>query len=185
MSPYLAAIAAIVTPAILILASGNLVTSTLQRLARVVDRCRVLMTRLEESHEAHDERALRVYAAWLRRDRTRVELAERALRFFYTAIAFFVAACLAIAADRIFRDNAALVALALTVFGAIGLLGGTACLVFETNFAIGSLREEIDFTLQHPEERQALGPEHSRVGRVLERLAGGWRHHPAAEPETE
>ena len=60
-----------------------------------------------------------------------------------------------------FRDNAALFALGLTVVGATSLLGGTACLVLETNYAIGSLREEIDFTLQHPEERQALGPESS------------------------
>jgi hypothetical protein len=183
MSPYLAAIAAIVTPAILILACGNLVTSTLSRLARVVDRSRVLMTRLEESFEAHDDRALKTYAAWLRRDRARVELAERALRFFYTAIAFFVTACLAIAADRIFRDNAALFALGLTVVGATSLLGGTACLVLETNYAIGSLREEIDFTLQHPEERQALGPESSHTKRLLDRLTGGLRHHPPAEAE--
>lgn len=54
-SPALAIISAMITPAILILASGNLVNSTLTRLGRIVDRTRALIDRLNGCLVAGDE----------------------------------------------------------------------------------------------------------------------------------
>ena len=44
-NPSLAIVSAMITPAILILAAGSLVSSTLVRLGRIVDQTRVLVDR--------------------------------------------------------------------------------------------------------------------------------------------
>ena len=140
---FLQIISASLTPAILILATGSLVNSTLTRLGRIVDRARVLMDRMErERHNGivpgpDEMRFLRTYAR-------RAALAERALTMYYAAIGFFVASSLVITIDRLTRDSVPWLSLALVTCGAILLFSGTAALVIETNMATGILREEIE-----------------------------------------
>lgn len=144
--PSTALISAMITPAILILATGNLVTSTLARLARVVDRTRFLIDRLQEAVRDGDVIRAEVHRTLLWRYTRRSALVERALSSYYLAIGFFVAACLAIAFDNVMRDKVPWLAPALTVTGAIIMLIGTLAIFLETNMAHNIMLLEVQLT---------------------------------------
>lgn len=141
-----ALISAMITPAILILASGSLVTSTLQRLSRVVDRSRFLIERLQEAMRNGDEEHVTLYRTLLRRYRRRNALVERALAAYYLAIGLFVTSCLAIAFDNVMRDRVPWLAPTFTVSGSVILLLGTLAIFLETSLAIGVMRTELELS---------------------------------------
>lgn len=148
LSPHLMSslsiISAMITPAILILATGNLVASTLTRVGRVFDRARIIMDRLEECIRNGDQTRADLYSDLLKDYRVRASLTERALTIFYGSIGFFVTASLAIGFDNFIHDTIPWLATLLTVLGAVLLLCGTLALFLETNFAAGLLRREIE-----------------------------------------
>lgn len=147
LSPHLMSsltiISAMITPAILILATGNLVSSTLTRLGRVFDRARTVMERLEDRVAQGDHVSADLYRDLLKDYRVRATLTERALTIYYAAIGFFVAASLAIGFDNFIHDTIPWLATLLTVVGAILLFLGTLALFLETNVAAGLLRREM------------------------------------------
>ena len=140
----LSIISAMITPAILILASGSLVASTLTRVGRVFDRARIVVVRLEECRKADDREGVALFEGLLGDYQRRASFVERALSLYYTAIGFFVAASLSIALDNFMRDLIPWLAITLTVLGAMLLLFGTIGLVLETNLATGLLQREIE-----------------------------------------
>jgi hypothetical protein len=87
-SPAQAMIAAMVTPALLILAASSLIATALLRLARVVDRVR------KRSEVAARDPTERI------RHQRRALLAERAVALFFFAVVSFVIAGFAIAIDH-------------------------------------------------------------------------------------
>jgi hypothetical protein len=143
-SPFLAVISAMITPAILILATGSLVSSTLIRVGRIVDRARILMDQVAEFRSGGDETRATITIGWLLQYRRRAALVERALTLYYSAIGVFVAGSLAISIDNLTHDAIPWLSLFLVVIGAIFLFAGTLALVIETNMATGGLRREID-----------------------------------------
>jgi hypothetical protein len=145
VSPFLRIISAMITPAILILATGSLVTSTMARLNRAGDRARALIIQLPEADG--DPQRIELYRGWLFRYRRRSGLTERALTSFYVAIFMFVGGSLAIAADDVLHASVPWLSLALVVTGALVLFFGTAALVIETQLATGQLRSEIEFAM--------------------------------------
>lgn len=147
---FLRIISAMITPAILILAAGSLVASTLTRPARIVDRARDLLDHIEEKRKTGDEGRVQTLTSWLWAYARRASLAERALTLFYIAIGSFVAASLAITIDSLTGDAIPWLSLALVVIGAGLLFAGTATLVIETNIATGQLRSEIDESIELP-----------------------------------
>ncbi|MDE2480898.1 MAG: DUF2721 domain-containing protein [bacterium] len=139
-----AIIAQMITPAIFILACGNLVASTMSRVARVVDRSRLL---LDESH-AHTEHSeahtfitteLDVY-------KRRAVLLENALTLYYSAIGTFVLASLFVALSALIAA-VLWVPTALTVFGAVLVLFGALASLREVRLATGTTRKLIDRAL--------------------------------------
>jgi len=146
-SGLLGIISAMITPAILILATGSLVASTLTRLGRIVDRARALLRDIAEFRRQGDSISASLSEGWLQSYQRRSQFAERALTIYYIAIFLFVAASLAIAIDDITRGYVPWLALTLTVLGAFCLFAGTAALVFETNIATGQILLEIDAAL--------------------------------------
>lgn len=147
MSPFngsgLSIISAMMTPAILLLASGNLVSSTLTRIARVFDRAREIIDRTRLARLADDIVATELLETMLRSYLRRTGLLERALSAYYLAIGLFVAASLAIAFDNVIGNAVPWLATALVVAGAILLLLGSLAIFLETNLAAGVLRHEI------------------------------------------
>lgn len=144
----LGVIAAMITPAFLILGAANLIGSSLTRLARSVDRARAVMDRMNAHRQAGEDAAASACVAQLRRYRVRGLLVEISLAGFYLAIGCFVAASLAIAITHVWNDANSWVPAWLTVGGAVLLFAGTLLLFSETALATAMLRAEIDGALE-------------------------------------
>jgi hypothetical protein len=143
-APALAVISAMITPAILILATGNLVASTLTRLGRITDRARVLIQLQRDYRMRKDVEGASGFDGLLRGYVRRAWLVERALSAYYLAIGLFVAASLAIAFDAVVHDALPWLASGFVVTGAILLLVGTLLIFLETSQAYNLLRNEIN-----------------------------------------
>jgi hypothetical protein len=94
-------IAAMVTPALFILAASSLVSSALVRMARVSDRARVLTVAAREGGHERLGATPAQLREWLKLHESRARHAERAIAALYLAVVFFVATCLGIALERI------------------------------------------------------------------------------------
>ena len=147
--PALAIISAMITPAILILASGNLVSSTLTRLGRIADRARAISNDIETCRAHGDNRCVESLTDVLTIYRRRSLFVGRALSAYYAAIGFFIITSLTIALDNFMRDIVPWLAVVLTVLGVLLLLLGTVALVVETNLASGLLWRELDIVRRH------------------------------------
>ena len=101
LSASLTVLTAMITPAVLISASGTMILSTSTRLGRVVDRVRSLSDRLQELSRAEspaefaEERRAMLYDQ-LDKLTSRSRLLQRALTTFYVAVGVFVATSVAI-----------------------------------------------------------------------------------------
>lgn len=150
-------LAAMITPAILISASGTLVLSTSNRLSRVVDRVRVLARDAEQLREpieagssdpvlAAAKRSLIINQ--LRALSRRVLLLRSALAALYAAIGFLVASSLAVGALTTLSLVTRWPAIALALLGACTLLWGSVLLVREGLLAVGSTLQEMQHVRQ-------------------------------------
>jgi len=142
-------ISTMITPAVLILAAGNLVTSTFSRVIRISDRARVMMGQYDAAKKEGRTGATALYAELLVEYRKRSVVAERALSSFYLSIGLLVMASLAIAVDRLLGDRIPWVPVALTVMGAVLLLVGVLSLFIETRISQGAIRREIELHEKH------------------------------------
>jgi hypothetical protein len=159
-SSGLTVLGAMVTPALLILACGTLITSTASRLARIVDRVRKLSAALEklwadpspdfaEVRRAELERQLAIHA-----DRGR--LIQRSLTSFYLALGLFVATSLSLAGVA-FLPRLSWLPTTLGIVGSLVLFYGCVLLIRETRLALGAVRSEMDFVLSLRERYAARG----------------------------
>jgi hypothetical protein len=145
-------LAAMITPALLISASGTFILSTSSRLGRVVDRVRALSERIEELIHGGDEMEMReerqaMYIQQMGQLSTRSHLLQRSLTFFYFASGMFVLTSVAIGMISFVNERWHIhwVPLALGIVGALAMLVGSILLVREANLAVHSLEEEMAF----------------------------------------
>jgi len=150
LTSSLAVLTAMITPAVLISASGTMILSTSTRLGRVVDRVRMLSDRLrqltadEESEFLEEERAM-LYDQ-LDKLTSRSRLLQRALTTFYLAVGVFVASSVAIGVVAFFeRLRGAWVPVVMGLIGAVFLFYGSMLLVFEARLALSTTHAEMDF----------------------------------------
>jgi hypothetical protein len=144
-------LSAMITPAVLISASGTLVLSTSVRLARVVDRVRALSANLEDLfHAAADaiaaarrEEVERQLELQTRRGR----LIQRALTSFYVALCVFVGTTISIALSA-FAPATAWAPTGLGILGMLAMFYGCVLLVRETRLALVSVDLEMAFVLE-------------------------------------
>jgi len=131
MSAAQALIAAMLTPALLILASGSLIAAALMRLGRIVDRVRALATIAAPAPEEvarHEERA---------------RLALRAISAYFVAVALFVAAGAAIALDHALDGRVAWLPVALTLTGMALIVAGVAAMTLESRSSARLIADDI------------------------------------------
>ena len=143
-------LAGMVTPAVLISAAGTLVFSTTSRLARLVDRARVLAHELEAIAERPDvpfaaERRAEIEHHLTVRAR-RSHLVQSAVTRFYIALGFFVAATMGVGLVAIF-PAVDWVPPVLGILGSMGLFSGCIQLLRETRLALGAVDREMSFAL--------------------------------------
>lgn len=151
-----AVLTAIVAPAILTNASSVLALGTSNRLARVVDRTRIVAAQLASLHPGAAD--YQMWAAQLTPLHVRGQLLVKALRFFYAGLGLFAASALVSVGGSIasyysqailFYTTAALAILtgAAAVFG---LCAGCVLMVRETQLAVKYLEEEAKTEAAHP-----------------------------------
>jgi len=153
-SAAMAMIAAMITPALLILASASLVATALVRMARVVDRARVLAA---IAHEGDWEK-LGATPAQLRtaleRHAKRARYAEWSIALLYATVVVFVVTCISIAVDHAAGQSLTWLPVGLAIAGTLLLLSGGALMVAESRLAGDQIAEEIRHALARLEERK-------------------------------
>lgn len=153
LSGALAVLTAMITPAVLMSASGSLILSTASRMARTVDRVRTLLESLEElAHaeekpELYEERRKFVYQM-LDLTAKRNRLLQRSMVTFYFALCMFVATSVAIGLVAVTGRGFDWLPAVLGLTGACFLFYGSILLIFETRIAHRAIFMEMDFTLR-------------------------------------
>ena len=145
---------AMVTPTLLISATGSLVLSTSTRLGRVVDRVRALEVRLGEMMYAEDksdiplyEKRVEVIIDLMDKVTSRSRILQRAMASFYYGLMFFILTSVTIAVVGLF-DVYRWLPIPIGVVGIVYLFYGSLLMLRETRMANATINAEMDFTWQ-------------------------------------
>ncbi len=150
-SPF-AALTFIAAPALLTNASSVLLLGTSNRLARAVDRVRLLASNLEH-HADTETRLARLELSQLRAAERRVRVIVRAMSAFYLAVgAFAFSTMVALLGAGLLTPEQALwlplivrLTTSAAIAGVASLMYGALSLVFESRLTFSLLRAEADF----------------------------------------
>lgn len=152
LSSTIAFLTAMITPALLISATGTLVLSTSTRLGRVIDRVRDLERRLAELITTEDKEQVvlyekRVEAVFDLLDKvtTRSRILQRALFAFYAGLLMFVMTSLAIAVAGILNDYA-WIPIPVGLVGILFVFFGSVLMMMESRMATATVNREMDIT---------------------------------------
>ena len=183
-----AALSIVVAPAILTSASSVLCLGTANRLARVVDRTRVVSAQL--AHLAPNAETIVTSRRQLEELRVRWNLVLRALICFYMSLGSFAAAALISLVGSSFTATAmrlpfnfmAILGLLSGTVGVGGLVFGCTMMVQETRLAIQNLAEEAEIaalTVQTPVMATNRGGEPASIFSTdRQEEAGANQHEP-------
>jgi Protein of unknown function (DUF2721) len=143
---------AMVTPTLLISATGSLVLSTSTRLGRVVDRVRELEKRLSELIVVEDKLKIPLYEKrldtiinLLDKVTSRARILQRAMSLFYYGLGFFILTSVTIAGAAFFTTYR-WIPIPVGIIGIIFLFGGSVLMLRETRMATQTINVEMDFT---------------------------------------
>jgi threonine/homoserine/homoserine lactone efflux protein len=143
---------AMVTPALLISATGSLVLSTSTRLGRVVDRVRNLEERLSDLIYAENkedvplyDKRVEVIVDLLDKVTSRSRILQRAMGAFYYGIGMFTLTSVMIAVAAFFNTYR-WVPIPIGVVGIMFLFWGSVLMLRETRMATATVNAEMDFT---------------------------------------
>jgi hypothetical protein len=150
-------LAAMITPAVLISASGTLVLSTSNRLTRVVDRVRALAAEAEQLPAEDSEEKRRFLSDQLVKLSSRVLVLRTALTVLYGAVGLLVAASIAVGLSAAFGWKYGWVPVVFGLAGAGALFHGTVLLVREGRLALSSTLQELE-RAKRSVERRAPSP---------------------------
>ena len=150
-SAAVAMIAAMVTPALLIMGAASLIATVMARMARIVDRARVIVGAVNEGSLEKLGVPRSEIAIWLNRHAKRARYAEFTLLLFYSAVAIFVVTCLSIPIDDVTDHALRLAPVALAILGMLFLLVGGALMVAESKMSGDQIAEEISAALNRLE----------------------------------
>jgi hypothetical protein len=154
-SVAVAAIAAMITPALLLLGSASLVASALMRMARVVDRARILVTIAHEGSTDKIGVTTDQLRSWLVSHAKRARYTERSITLLYVAIVVFISTCLSIGLDRATGDSLSWLPVVLAVTGTLFLLMGGAYMVAESRLSGAQISAEIWLALSRLQDTKS------------------------------
>jgi hypothetical protein len=152
LNPTIEFLTAMVTPTLLISATGSLVLSTSTRLGRVVDRVRELEQRLSELITIEDKESIPLYdkrldtiVNLLDKVTTRSRILQRAMTAFYNGLGCFILTSVTIAIAGIFNIYRWM-PIAVGIIGIFYLFYGAILMLRETRMATATINAEMDFT---------------------------------------
>jgi len=161
LSSVLDVLSAMITPAVLILASGSLIMTTSSRSVRCVDRVRERAAELEALGTATDDIVERKRAHLYKQleiNTRRARLLQKAMARLYVGISFFVATSVAIGVVALLHINIGWIPLLLGFIGAGLLFSASVWLIFESRLALATTFEEMDYI-----DRNYMPSAHSRL----------------------
>ena len=138
---HYAILTAMLAPAFFLTATASLLMSANSRLARVIDRARVLLKELSETDDP-DDIALIERRIALQRRRSLIIL--RGGQLLYTAISFFVGTSLTVAVDGFFDYRFGVLPTALAVCGVLAMFAASLLLARESALAVSAVNDEMD-----------------------------------------
>lgn len=148
LSSVLDVLGAMITPAVLILASSSLLITTSSRSIRCVDRVRERTEELEALGKGHDEgterRRQHLYKQ-LEINIRRARLLQRAMNRLYFGISFFIATSVAIGVVSLLHVNVGWIPMVLGFVGAFLLFSASVYLIFESRLALATTYQEMDY----------------------------------------
>lgn len=148
LSSVLDVLGAMITPAVLILASSSLLITTSSRSIRCVDRTRERATELEALGTADDEvterRRQHLYKQ-LEVNMRRARLLQKAMSRLYFGISFFIATSVSIGIVALLHVNVGWIPMILGFIGAGLLFSASVYLLFESRLALTNTFEEMDY----------------------------------------
>ncbi len=143
-SDHYSVVSAMITPAFFLTATSSLLMSSNGRLARVVDRMRVLIAELQHTLDTGARTHLEGKIAQHKR---RARIVLNALQMLYLAMAAFVGTSLAIAVDQFAGYRLDLLPTSLAVAGVLLVLAASINLGREARLALSTLDVEIALEL--------------------------------------
>jgi hypothetical protein len=168
---------AMVTPTLLISATGSLVLSTSTRLGRVVDRARDLERRLGELIYVEDKSEVPLYDTrvevivdLLDKVTSRSRVLQRAMGAFYYGLGFFILTSVTIAIAGLFNIYRWL-PIPVGIVGIIFLFYGSLLMLRETRMATATVNAEMDFTWKLAREvaPERIASKYSKKGLIKEK----------------
>jgi hypothetical protein len=154
LNSTIAFLTAMVTPTLLISATGSLVLSTSTRLGRVVDRVRELEKRLSDLITTPDKESIPLYdervetiVYLLDKVTSRARILQRAMGSFYYGLGFFILTSVSIAVVGLFGIYRWM-PIPIGIVGIFFLFYGSLLMLRETRMATLTINAEMDFTWQ-------------------------------------
>ncbi len=136
-------LSAMLAPALLMAATGTLLTSANNRLARVVDRLRVLVIQWKTSELRHPALELQI-----QRHRTRTTYILRACLLLYFALGSFIGTSLAMALDVFTEHRTPFLPTIMGILGVLNMLMACLFMGMEVWLSVRSFDAELDQDLK-------------------------------------
>lgn len=148
LSSVLDVLGAMITPAVLILASSSLLITTSTRSIRCVDRVRERAAELEALGKGQDEgterRRQHLYKQ-LEINTRRARLLQKAMSRLYIGISFFIATSVSIGVVSLLHVDIGWIPMVLGFVGAFLLFSASIYLIIESRLALATTFEEMDY----------------------------------------
>jgi len=144
-------LSAMLSPALFMTATGSLLISANNRLARVVDRLRVLTDQCDQlvrgvGNYSHPGVRLEHTRGMIRLQQRRGNIILTAITLLYAAFGTFVGASLAIALNVLNAHIPPDAAIALAVIGVIFLLAASVAMLLEARLGVRALNRDVEFS---------------------------------------
>lgn len=134
---------AMLAPALLITGTAGLLTSANARLARVVDRLRVLLREYDHAREEQTYKAIQI-----RRHRQRSKLILQAVSLLYASMACYVGCSLALAFNVLGHERLNVLPIGFSILGVSLMLFGCIFMWREVRIAMMTFNSEIDYEIE-------------------------------------
>lgn len=150
LSSAVSVLSAMITPAILILASGSLLATTSARLIRVIDRVRELSAEIrsladEDSTDPRIRETRELFFDLLNSASRRARILQRSMTRLYLSISALILTTIAIGILSLSNLDLGWLALGIGLVGVILLLDASIHLIFESRMALYATRQETRF----------------------------------------
>ena len=148
----LSALSAMITPVVLILATGQLLLTTSQRLARSVERARKLSDQFEQlehqdTGEQQEQKKVLIYQLLLRAAQRSRKL-QHAMSLLYVALSVFVATSVAMGLLEALGYQIVWVPIILGLLGTGLMFYATILLIAETRLALGAVEKDMSYLIR-------------------------------------